>query len=64
MITIYRNIEQGTAEWMALRLGIPTASAFSAVLAKGEGKTRKAYLSGYWEGAEDEERGGVRPRVV
>jgi hypothetical protein len=36
--------EQGTPEWFACRLGIPTASNFSKVLAKGEGKTRKRYL--------------------
>ena len=35
---------QGSEEWARLRLGIPTASAFSAVLAKGEGKTRRTYL--------------------
>ncbi|TPG50154.1 exonuclease [Rhodanobacter glycinis] len=38
------DCKQGTAEWFAARLGIPTASNFSAVLAKGEGKTRRAYL--------------------
>lgn len=36
--------EQGTPEWYAARLGIPTASCFSDILAKGEGKTRKSYL--------------------
>lgn len=36
--------EQGSAEWHAARLGIPTASRFSDVLAKGEGKTRGKYL--------------------
>jgi predicted phage-related endonuclease len=43
MITIF-NCEQNSPEWMACRLGIPTASAFSKILAKGEGKTRKRYL--------------------
>jgi hypothetical protein len=38
------DCEQGTPEWFACRLGIPTASNFSKVLAKGEGKTRKRYL--------------------
>lgn len=38
------HCEQGTDEWRMLRLGIPTASEFSTVLAKGEGKMRKAYL--------------------
>lgn len=36
--------EQGSPEWFAARLGIPTASEFSTVMAKGEGKTRKAYM--------------------
>ena len=38
------SFEQGTPEWFAARLGIPTASMFKAVLAKGGGKTRKKYL--------------------
>lgn len=36
--------EQGSSGWFAARLGIPTASEFSTVMAKGEGKTRKAYM--------------------
>lgn len=36
--------EQGTDEWRQARAGIPTASEFSTVLAKGEGKTRRAYM--------------------
>lgn len=36
---------QGTPEWFLARLGIPTASAFGDILAKGEGKTRKSYLN-------------------
>src|SRR5690348_1820958 len=36
--------EQGSADWFAARLGIPTASEFSTVMAKGEGKTRSAYM--------------------
>jgi hypothetical protein len=36
--------EQGSPEWHAARLGIPTASRFADVLAKGEGKTRGKYL--------------------
>lgn len=39
------TMEQGTPEWHQARLGIPTASNFSAILAKGEGKTRKAYMN-------------------
>lgn len=38
------NCEQGTDEWLVCRLGIPTASRFSTVMAKGEGKTRKEYM--------------------
>lgn len=38
------NCEQGSPEWFAARLGIPTASEFSTVMAKGEGKTRRTYL--------------------
>lgn len=40
--------EQGTPEWFQSRLGIPTASEFSTVMASGrsggESKTRKTYL--------------------
>jgi hypothetical protein len=36
--------EQGTEEWFRSRMGIPTASEFSTVMAKGEGKTRKTYM--------------------
>lgn len=36
--------EQGSPEWHSARLGIPTASEFSTVMAKGEGKTRKTYM--------------------
>jgi len=38
------NCEQGTDEWLQARLGIPTASEFHAVLAKGKGLTRRTYL--------------------
>lgn len=38
------DCEQGTEEWRNARCGIPTASRFSEVLAKGEGKTRAKYL--------------------
>lgn len=38
------DCEQGTEEWLRCRLGFPTASNFSAILAKGEGKTRRAYM--------------------
>jgi len=42
------DCEQGSDEWFALRMGIPTASNFSLVLASGKGgdasKTRQTYL--------------------
>lgn len=48
MPEIFRDIEQGTPEWFAARAGIPTASEFSTVLAKGKGGgasvTRTRYL--------------------
>lgn len=44
MLKIYENIEQGSDEWLAMRLGMPTASRFSAVMAKGQGKTRTTYM--------------------
>jgi hypothetical protein len=44
MIQIH-NMDQGSPDWFAVRCGLPTASMFSAILAKGEGKTRKSYLN-------------------
>lgn len=42
------NCEQGTPEWYAARAGIPTASEFDTVMAKGRGggdsKTRRTYM--------------------
>lgn len=38
------NHEQGTDEWFDCRKGIPTASRFADMLAKGEGKMRNRYL--------------------
>lgn len=38
------NEIQGSEEWLLARCGKATASEFSSVLAKGEGKTRMAYL--------------------
>jgi hypothetical protein len=43
MIEIF-DFEQGTDEWRRARLGIPTASEFATVMAKGEGKVRKSYM--------------------
>lgn len=44
MSLVVHTFPQGTPEWFAVRAGKPTASEFSTVLAKGEGKTRRAYL--------------------
>ena len=38
------DIEQGTDDWLQARAGIPTASRFKDVLAKGQGKMRAKYL--------------------
>lgn len=38
------DCEQGSDEWFACRAGIPTASKFATVMAKGEGKTRSEYM--------------------
>lgn len=38
------EVEQGTPEWFTARCAIPTASCASKLLAKGEGKTRLAYM--------------------
>jgi hypothetical protein len=35
---------QNSPEWQMARMGIPTASSFADVLAKGEGKTRRTYM--------------------
>lgn len=48
MIEIF-NCEQGSPEWYACRLGIPTASEFDAILANGKTKgspslTRRTYM--------------------
>lgn len=38
------DVEQGSDDWFAARMGIPTASRFSDILAKGEGKMRARYM--------------------
>ena len=38
------DFAQGEAEWFKARMGIPTASKFATVMAKGEGKTRSEYM--------------------
>lgn len=37
-------MEQGSPEWHEARMGIPTASQFSTVMAKGQGKSRRTYM--------------------
>ena len=37
-------VEQGSPEWHALRCGKASASEFSSILAKGQGKMRASYL--------------------
>jgi hypothetical protein len=44
MTVVIIDCVQGEPEWFAARKGIPTASEFATVCAKGEGKTRRAYL--------------------
>lgn len=44
MMIVHIDLEQDTELWRLARCGIPTASMFHCVLAKGEGKTRRAYL--------------------
>lgn len=43
MIQIF-DCEQGSLAWHECRRGIPTASEFKSVLAKGEGKVRRKYM--------------------
>lgn len=38
------DVEQNSDAWLRLRAGVPTASCFGDILAKGEGKTRKSYM--------------------
>ncbi len=41
---IITGVEQGSDEWLEMRLGWITASKFKDVIAGGAGKTRKAYM--------------------
>lgn len=43
-VEIIDDVEQGSADWLALRLGIPTASNFSMVLRDADAKTRDEYM--------------------
>ena len=42
-IIVY-DCEQGSAEWLQARCGVPTASRSSDIMAKGQGITRKKYM--------------------
>lgn len=48
MIQIFDEIEQGTDAWFQARLGLPTASEFATIMAKGRdggaSKTRRTYM--------------------
>jgi len=39
------DVEQRSPEWYEARRGIPTASEFGSILAKGQGKMRRLYLT-------------------
>lgn len=41
---IVHTCEQGSEEWHRARMGIPTASCFATVMAKGQGKVRSKYM--------------------
>jgi len=43
-LEILSDIVQGSREWHECRCGLVTASEFAAVLAKGQGKVRRAYM--------------------
>jgi hypothetical protein len=48
MMQVFTDLEQGSPEWFAARAGLPTASDFATVLAKGKdggaSKRRQTYL--------------------
>lgn len=44
MLEVFKEIEQGSEQWRLIRCGIPTASMFASILAKGQGKTRRTYM--------------------
>ena len=47
-LIIHEDVEQGTPQWFKLRAGLPTASEFSTILAKGKdggaSVTRRTYM--------------------
>ncbi len=45
MIEIFNDIEQNSSAWFEIRRGLPTASKFKDILAKGQGKMRKSYIN-------------------
>lgn len=38
------DCDQNSAEWLHARMGIPTASKFATIMAKGDGKIRSKYM--------------------
>ncbi|MEO1721358.1 MAG: lambda exonuclease family protein [Pseudomonadota bacterium] len=46
---IIKDVDQGSAEWLSLRAGLPSASCFDKVMAKGRSgtasKTRQSYMN-------------------
>lgn len=44
MTIIVHDMEQNSPSWYAVRLGKPSASVFKSLMAKGEGKMRRALL--------------------
>lgn len=44
MMQVFTDLEQGSEAWFQARAGLPTASKFATVMAKGEGKTRSEYM--------------------
>ena len=41
----FLDIAQRSPEWYEARLGIPTASRFGSIMARGQGKMRRSYLT-------------------
>jgi hypothetical protein len=44
MIEVFYDIKQNSEEWFEIKKGLPSASQFKAIQAKGEGKTRASYM--------------------
>lgn len=44
MLQIIKDVDQGSDEWLNLRMGKITASNMKKVLSKGQGKTRESYM--------------------